>query len=95
MIAGVDGGSVLSRLPKRNALSLTEPMPADSKDHCPIDEDELSVERQAWRGGWEYRMENGPGKPSRGTVLNVMGKPSLISTWMEGYSAADAHQRTD
>ena len=30
----------------------------------PSDEDEWPVQRQAWRGGWEYRMEHGPGETS-------------------------------
>jgi hypothetical protein len=34
-------------------------------------------------------MEHGPSKPDKETALNVMGKPSLLSIWVEGYSAAD------
>lgn len=65
------------------------------REHCPIDEDENPVLRQAWRGGWEYRMEHGPGKPDKETVLDVMGKPSLLSVWMQGFSAADNAKRSD
>lgn len=70
-------------------------MSADWKKHCPISEDEDPVLRQALRGGWEYRFEHGPGKPGKETVLNVMGRSSPLSVWMQGYSAADAHQHTD
>lgn len=69
-------------------------MPDEWEQECPIPEDEAPAQRQAWRRGWEYRMEHGPGKPDREAMLNVMGEPSLVSVWLQGYSAADAHMRT-
>lgn len=61
----------------------------DWKDYCPIGEDEPPVKRQAWRGGWEYCMEHGPGVPDRSVVGEMGNRPALLSVWLEGYSAAD------
>lgn len=69
-------------------------MPADWKQHCPIDEDGLPVERQAWREGWQYRIRHGPGQPDRATVLGMVGRTALLSVWMQGFSAADSHERS-
>lgn len=63
------------------------------QEHCPIDESEWPAKRQAWRSGWEYRKEHGPGKPDRDTVLGMVERPSLLSVWLQGYSAADNHLR--
>jgi hypothetical protein len=63
-------------------------MPADWKQHCPIDEDESPGEREAWRKGWAHRKN-----PDEETAPNGMDDPLLISVWLEGYSAADRHEQ--
>jgi hypothetical protein len=67
------------------------------KRHCPIDEEEWPVQRQAWHAGWMYRMDNGAGlsddeaEPiARRTVEEY--SPSMLSVWLQGYSAADNFQ---
>jgi hypothetical protein len=68
------------------------------QEHCPIDEEEWLVQRQAWRSGWEYRMEHGPGlseeeaEPIARHVLDSY-TPPVLSAWLQGYSAADNHLR--
>jgi len=63
--------------------------------HCPIDEDEWPVLRQAWHAGWINRMETGPGKPDREIGLRLIDEPHRLSAWLQGYSAADNVQRQD
>jgi hypothetical protein len=63
------------------------------QEHCPIDEEEWPVQRQAWRSGWEYRMEHGPGKPDRETILEMVERPTLLSVWLQGFAAADNAER--
>lgn len=65
------------------------------KEHCPIDEDEHPVQRQAWHGGWMHRVETGPGTPGGEVGRRMIAKPSMLSTWLEGYSAADNYLRRD
>lgn len=65
------------------------------KEHCPIDEDEWPVHCQAWRGGWEYRVEHGPGKPDRKLILEMVESPGLLSVWLQGYSAAVEYAEGD
>jgi hypothetical protein len=68
------------------------------KKHCPMDEDEWPVQRQAFRGGWEYRVQHGPGLdeeaagPISVRVVEEYGA-GVLSAWMQGYSAADNHLR--
>jgi hypothetical protein len=70
------------------------------KRHCPIDEEEWPVQRQAWHAGWMYRMEHGPGlsdeeaEPIARRMLDDY-TPSMLSVWLQGYSAADNVQRGD
>jgi len=66
----------------------------DWKDRCPIDEQEWPVQTQAWRGGWEYRMEHGPGQPDRESILEMVERPTLLSVWLQGYTAADEAERS-
>lgn len=61
------------------------------KTRCPIDEEEAPAERQAWRGGWNYRKENGPGTPKMEIAAEMAGHPDLLSVWLKGYAAADNH----
>lgn len=65
------------------------------KDHCPIDEDEWPVQRQAWRSGWEYRMEHGGGltaEEAEPIVRNAVEEysPTILSVWLQGYSTAES-----
>lgn len=65
------------------------------QEHCPIDEEEWPVQRQAWRGGWVYRKERGPDKPDRSTILEMIESPNLLSVWLQGFSEADEYFRED
>ena len=65
------------------------------QEHCPIDEREAPVKRQAWKGGWIYRIEHGPGKPDRKTILSMVDRPSLASVWLQGFSSANTHAETE
>jgi hypothetical protein len=75
-------------------------MSAEWEQHCPISEDEWPVQRQAWHGGWMYRMEHGPGF-SDGEAEAIKRRsidensPSMLSIWLQGYSAADNYQRDE
>lgn len=67
------------------------------KKRCPIDDDEWPVQRQAFHGGWKYRIDHGPGldkeeNPIAGKVIEEYGSGAL-SAWMQGYSAADNYLR--
>jgi len=71
-------------------------MPDDWTDHCPIDEDEWPVQRQAWHAGWIYRMEHGPrlsDERAKEIHLEIMSEynPSMVSIWIQGYTAAHNH----
>lgn len=61
------------------------------KERCPIGEEESPVERQAWRGGWKYREERGPGTPKMEVAAEMAGDPDLLKVWLQGYAAADNH----
>lgn len=61
------------------------------KEHCPVDEEESPVERQAWHGGWKYRKERGPGTPKMEVAVEMAGDPGLLKVWLQGYAAADNH----
>lgn len=72
-------------------------MPETWKEHCPINEDEHPVRRQAWHAGWIYRMEHSArikGEEARRIARRMLDdyKPSMLSIWMQGYNAADNHQ---
>jgi hypothetical protein len=72
-------------------------MPETWKDLCPIDEEKRPIQRQAWRGGWLYRMERGPGlgeeeKPAVDRTLEKYNS-SVLSAWLQGYSAANSYLR--
>jgi hypothetical protein len=74
-------------------------MPELWKRHCPIDEEEWPIQRQAWHGGWMYRMHNGPlsdeeAEPIARRMLDDY-RPSMLSIWMQGYNAADNYQRDE
>lgn len=73
-------------------------MPDEWKNLCPIDEDGFPVERQAWRGGWEYRMEHGDdlekGEAHR-IALDSIEDPSRLSAWLHGYNTADYLERSN
>lgn len=69
-------------------------MLADWKQHCPIDEKDHPILRQAWGGGWMHRLLPGPGEPEREKLQDVLGSPSLLSAWLEGFSAADRQERS-
>ncbi|WP_263787997.1 hypothetical protein [Salinibacter grassmerensis] len=60
------------------------------KTRCPIGEDSPD-RRQAWRRGWQYRKEQGPGTPKMETAAEMAGKPGLLEAWLQGYAAADGH----
>ncbi len=57
---------------------------------CPIGE-ESPAQRKAWRRGWEYRKERGPGTPKMEVAAEMAGRPDLVSEWLEGFGAADRH----
>ena len=62
-------------------------------DYCPINEDDRPMQHQAWHAGWIYRMENGPGfsgEEAKSISLEIVDKysPSMVSIWLQGYSAA-------
>ena len=57
---------------------------------CPIGE-ESPARRKAWRRGWEYRKERGPGTPKMEVAAEMAGRPDLVSEWLEGFGAADRH----
>jgi hypothetical protein len=52
-------------------------------------QDDWPIQRQAWKGGWIHRVEEGPGKPERETILRLVDSPSLVSVWLQGYAAAE------
>ena len=65
----------------------------DWKKHCPIDEEEWPVQRQAWHAGWIYCMEHGRGlsdEKAQAIRLEIMEKygPPMVSIWLKGYTAA-------
>lgn len=64
----------------------------DWKEHCPINEEERPVERQAWHAGWEYRMQHSGADAAYvdSIVQRVMEEysPEVLSVWIQGYSAA-------
>jgi hypothetical protein len=69
-------------------------MPDEWEQHCPIEKKGDSLaRRQAWRGGWQYREEHGPGNPTLETSSEVMDSPSLLVAWLRGYAAADRQKR--
>jgi hypothetical protein len=57
---------------------------------CPISE-ESPARREAWRRGWEYRKERGPGTPKMEVAAEMAGSSDLVSEWLEGFGAADRH----
>ncbi len=57
---------------------------------CPIGE-ESPARREAWRRGWEYRKERGPGTPKMEVAGEMAGSSDLVSEWLEGFGAADRH----
>ncbi|MCS4039926.1 hypothetical protein GGP42_001576 [Salinibacter ruber] len=59
-------------------------------ERCPIGE-ESPARREAWRQGWEYRKERGPGTPKMEVAAEMAGRPDLVSEWLEGFSTADKH----
>ena len=64
------------------------------QEYCPIGEEEWPVQRQAWHSGWEYRMEHGPGlnaTDAETVVRRMMDEysPTILSVWLQGYSAAN------
>lgn len=66
----------------------------DWQERCPLDPDEARpVEIKAWRDGWEYGLEYGPGAPDHGDRerTDLIERPALLSLWLQGYSAADNH----
>ena len=70
----------------------------DWQDHCPLDPNQARpVELKAWRDGWAYCVEHGPGAPSRGDCrrTDLFDRPALLSIWLQGYSAADNHLREE
>lgn len=67
----------------------------DWEAHCPIDEHDHPAKRQAWKGGWMYCMEHGPGTPDPDAAREMAHRPALLSVWLQGYSAADRVQREE
>lgn len=68
------------------------------QEHCPLDSDEARpAELRAWKDGWEYCMEHGPGAPDHGDRerTDLFERPTLLSIWLQGYSAADNHLREE
>ena len=68
----------------------------DWQERCPLDSDEARpVELHAWKDGWEYCMEHGPGAPDHGDRerTDLFARPALLSLWLQGYSSADNHLR--
>ncbi|WP_259257710.1 hypothetical protein [Salinibacter ruber] len=59
-------------------------------ERCPIGE-ESPARREAWRRGWEYRKERGPGTPKMEVAGEMAGSSDLVSEWLEGFGAADRH----
>ncbi len=59
-------------------------------ERCPIGE-ESPARREAWRRGWEYRKERGPGTPKMEVAAEMAGRPDFVSEWLEGFGAADEH----
>jgi hypothetical protein len=70
-------------------------MPTEWKRHCPIEKNDSPVKRQAFRDGWEYREEHGPGNPTLETSSEVMYSPGLLAAWLRGYAAADRQKRSN
>ncbi len=72
----------------------------DWTDHCPIDDEEWPVRRQAWHAGWIYRTEHGPGlsneevKTVARRMLDEYG-PSMLPIWFLGHGAAGRVQRSE
>ena len=85
-------GTVSDRFPLHDLSAVM----ADWHEHCPLDPDEARpVELHAWKDGWEYCMEHGPGAPDHGDRerTDLFARPALLSLWLQGYSAADNHLR--
>lgn len=64
------------------------------KKHCPVDEDQSPLQRQAWRSGWTYRTMHGGDQDTENpgpAVQHIMGRysPTVSSAWMQGYHTAD------
>lgn len=59
-------------------------------DCCPIGK-ESPARREAWRRGWEYRRERGPGTPKMEVAAEMASGPGLLSKWLQGFAAADEH----
>jgi hypothetical protein len=60
------------------------------KTQCPIGNGSPD-RRQAWRRGWEYRKERGPGTPRMETAAEMTERPGLLQAWLQGFAAADSH----
>lgn len=67
-------------------------MPAEWEQHCPISEEDHPVLSQAWGCGWLHRRVHGPGVPKAKTAVKTVG-PHFLEGWLQGYSAADRHER--
>lgn len=61
------------------------------KKRCLIDEEEHPTRRRAWKQGWMYREEHGPGDPHWYAPRSLTGSPDLLSAWIEGFEAADKY----
>lgn len=58
------------------------------KKHCPFYTEQQPGLRQAWRKGWFFRKEHGPGRPA-----NAVKLPVLYPAWLDGYFKADEHRQ--
>jgi len=70
----------------------------DWQERCPLDPDETRpVELRAWKDGWAYCMEHGPGAPDHGDCerTDLIGRPALLSIWLQAYSAAHNHLQSE
>lgn len=67
-------------------------MSASWSQQCPFHADDHPRKRKAFREGWHYRHRHGPGAPRMGEVKNTeIADEALLSAWMKGFLAADAH----
>lgn len=67
-------------------------MSASWSQQCPFHADDHPREREAFRKGWHYRHRHGSGTPRMGEVKDMeIVDEALLSAWMQGLLAADAH----
>jgi len=60
------------------------------KEHCPVDEESRLEKRQAWKGGWMHRMEDGP-ELGLNVASEMLGDIGNLSVWIDGYTDACKH----